>query len=106
MKRFLLLAAIGTVIAMPAWSQDADAALKLSQKSNCAACHAVDKKLVGPSWTDIGKKYGGDAGAEAKLVTKAKKGGVGVWGQVPMPPNVTVKDADIQVIVKYALSLK
>jgi cytochrome c len=106
MKVGSLFAALGFALAFPVMAQDADAALKLSQKSNCVACHAVDKKLVGPSWTDIGKKYAGDAGAEAMLVAKAKKGGVGVWGQVPMPPNVTVKEADIKVIVQYALSLK
>lgn len=106
MKQAVWFAALGALIATPAMSQDADAALKLAQKNNCAACHAVDKKLVGPSWTDIGKKYAGDAGAEARLVAKAKKGGVGVWGQVPMPPNVTAKEADIQLIVQYALSLK
>jgi cytochrome c len=106
MKVGPLFAALGFVTALPVMAQDADAALKLSQKSNCAACHAVDKKLVGPSWTDIGKKYAGDAGAEAKLVAKAKKGGVGVWGQIPMPANPTVKEADLKVIVQYALSLK
>ncbi len=48
----------------------------------------------------------GDAGAEARLVAQARKGGSGVWGQIPMPPNVTVKEADIKTIVQYALSLK
>lgn len=99
-----LLILVTTALAAPAFADDA--ALKLAQKNNCAACHAVDKKLVGPAWQDIGKKYAGDAGAEARLVVKAKKGGVGVWGQIPMPPNVTVKDADIKTIVQYALSLK
>jgi cytochrome c len=106
MKHGMLILALGAVIATPTLAQDAEAALKLAQKSNCTACHAVDKKLVGPSWTDIGKKYAGDASAEAKLITKVKKGGVGVWGQIPMPPNVTVKDADIKLIVQYVLSLK
>lgn len=92
-------------VAAPAYADDA-AALQLAQKNNCAACHAVDKKLVGPAWQDIGKKYAGDATAEARLVTKVKKGGVGVWGQIPMPPNVTAKEADIKTIVQYALSLK
>ncbi|MGE0674298.1 MAG: c-type cytochrome [Methylibium sp.] len=102
-SRQLLILAMAAVAA-PALADDA--ALKLAQKNNCTACHAVDKKLVGPAWQDIGKKYAGDAGAEARLVAKAKKGGVGVWGQIPMPPNVTVKDADIKTIVQYALSLK
>lgn len=100
-----LLILTTAALALPALADEA-AVLQLAQKSNCAACHAVDKKLVGPAWQDIGKKYAGDAGAEARLVAKAKKGGVGVWGQVPMPPNVTVKEADIKTIVQYALSLK
>lgn len=95
---------LAAALAAPAFANDA--ALQLAQKNNCAACHAVDKKLVGPSWSDIGKKYAGDATAEARLVTKAKTGGVGAWGQVPMPPNAAVKEADIKAIVKYTLSLK
>jgi cytochrome c len=102
--RHLLILAVAAMAA-PAYADNA-AALQLAQKNNCAACHAVDKKVVGPAWQDIGKKYAGDAGAEARLVAKTKKGGVGVWGQVPMPPNVTVKEADIKAIVQYALSLK
>ena len=82
------------------------AALDLAKKDGCLACHALDKKLVGPSWIEVGKKYAGDAGAEAKLIAKVKKGGSGVWGTVPMPPNVTVKDADIKKLVQYVLSLK
>jgi selenate/chlorate reductase subunit gamma len=83
-----------------------DPALQLAQKNNCGACHAVDAKVVGPSWKDIGKKYAGDAAAEARLVAKVKAGGGGVWGPVPMPPNPTVKEGDIKAIVRYSLSLK
>lgn len=83
-----------------------DGALQLAQKNNCAACHALDKKVVGPSWSDIGKKYAGDSTAEARLVAKVKAGGAGVWGAVPMPPNPSVREADIRAIVKSALSLK
>jgi len=70
------------------------------------ACHAIDKKLVGPAYKEVAKKYAGDATAEAKLVDKVKKGGVGVWGQVPMPPNASVKDEDVKTLVKWVLSLK
>ena len=59
----------------------------LMQKNGCVACHAVDKKIVGPSYQDVAAKYKGDAGAAAKLATKVKAGGTGIWGQVPMPPN-------------------
>lgn len=80
--------------------------LALAQKSGCLACHKLDQKLVGPSWKEVGKKYAGQKGAEAKLDEKVKKGGVGVWGKVPMPPNTKVSDADIKKLVEFVLSLK
>ncbi len=76
----------------------------LAKKSNCMACHAVDKKLVGPAYQEVAKKYAGDKGAEAKLVEKVKKGGTGVWGNVPMPPNANVKDEDVKTLVKWVLA--
>ncbi|HZV54799.1 MAG TPA: c-type cytochrome [Rhodocyclaceae bacterium] len=76
----------------------------LAKKSNCLACHTADKKLVGPAYQDVAKKYAGDKSAEAKLVEKVKKGGVGVWGNVPMPPNANVKDEDIKTLVKWVLA--
>lgn len=82
------------------------AALDLARKNGCLACHALDKKLVGPAWSEVGRKYASDPTAEAKLITKVKKGGAGVWGTLPMPPNVTVTDADIKTLVKYVLSFK
>lgn len=85
---------------------DNDAMMALARKSNCLACHSVDKKLVGPAYKDVARKYAGDAEAEANLVEKVKKGGKGVWGAIPMPPNVTVKDADVQALVHWVLSLK
>lgn len=100
----LLAVAAAATMATPVLANPA--ALQLAQKGNCVACHAADAKLVGPSWKDISKKYAGDATAEAKLIAKVKKGGAGVWGPVPMPPNVTVKDADIKVLVQYVLSVK
>ncbi|HTY03524.1 MAG TPA: c-type cytochrome [Rhodocyclaceae bacterium] len=77
----------------------------LAKKSNCFACHTVDKKLVGPAYRDVAKKYAGDKGAEARLVEKVKKGGSGVWGTIPMPPNSpAVKDEDIKTLVKWILA--
>lgn len=77
----------------------------LAQKSGCLACHAVDKKILGPSYKDVAAKYKGDATAEAKLIAKVKKGGSGVWGPIPMPANSPmVKDEDIQTLVKWVLS--
>ena len=66
----------------------------LAKAKNCMSCHAVDKKLVGPSYKDVAAKYKGDVGAAEALATKVKAGGKGVWGQIPMPPNnVTPEEA-------------
>ena len=78
----------------------------LAKKYNCLTCHNVDKKVVGPSYQDIAAKYKSDAGAEAKLIAKVKNGGSGAWGQIPMPPNASVPDADIKTLVKWVLSQK
>jgi cytochrome c5 len=78
----------------------------MMQKYGCSACHAVDKKIVGPAYQDVAAKYQGDKGASAKLVQKVKAGGSGVWGQIPMPPNAAVPDADVKALVDWILTLK
>lgn len=85
---------------------DNAAAEALMKKDNCALCHAVDKKLVGPSYVDVAAKYKGDKDAVAKLTKKVKEGGSGVWGQIPMPPNVAIPTADITDLVTWILTLK
>ena len=97
----LVLGIAGVVGALPAQASEA-----LAKKHACFACHAVDKKLVGPSYKDVAAKYRADKGAEAKLFDKVKKGGTGVWGTVPMPPNAAVPDADIKALVKWIMSQK
>ncbi len=104
--RMMVAAGLSLLLAGTAFAQSADAALELAKKNGCLACHSLDSKMVGPSWKDVGRKYAGDAGAEAKLVAKVRKGGKGVWGEVPMPPNVTVKEADVRTLVQYVLTLK
>jgi len=91
----------GLAVALPAKADEA-----MARKYNCLACHTVDKKLVGPAYKDVAKKYAGQKDAEAKLVQKVEKGGSGVWGNIPMPPNSTVPDADVKALVKWVLSLK
>jgi cytochrome c len=78
----------------------------LIKKDGCGACHAIDKKIVGPAYQDVAAKYKGDAKAQAMLEKKVKEGGSGVWGPVPMPPNSQVSDADIKKIVTFILALK
>jgi len=85
----------------------ANASEELAKKHACLACHVIKgAKTVGPAYADIAKKYAGQKGIEAKLVEKVKKGGTGVWGQVPMPPNAAVSDADLHALVKWILSIK
>ena len=79
---------------------------ELAKKHACFACHATDKKLVGPSYKDVAAKYRSEKGADAKLFDKVKKGGTGVWGTIPMPPNTAVPDADVKTLVKWILSQK
>ena len=86
-------------------SVDMAKGLELAQKSNCMACHAVDKKVVGPAYQDVAKKYKGDKNAEAALIKKVKEGGSGVWGPIPMPANgPKVSDADIKTLVEWVLA--
>jgi cytochrome c len=101
-----MLALAAAALAMAGTAQADDDGKELLQKSGCTACHSVDKKLVGPAYNDVSAKYKGDAGAAAKLADKVKKGGSGVWGPVPMPPNAAVKDEDIKKMVAYVLALK
>jgi cytochrome c len=102
MKRIAIpLMLIGLVTALPARADEA-----MAKKYNCLACHAVDHKVVGPAYKDVAKKYAGQKDAEAKLIEKVKKGGSGVWGNIPMPPNSAVPDADIKKLVEWVLSLK
>ena len=103
MKRLALVLAASVVVpaSLPAHAQE-----ELAKKHACLACHAIDKKLVGPAYKDVAAKYRGDASAEAKLVDKVKKGSQGTWGQVPMPPNANVPDADVRALVKWILSQK
>ena len=84
MKIAAALLAAGLLATGAAYAQSAEDLLK---KAGCTACHSNDKKVVGPAYKDVAKKYQGDAGAAAKLAEKVKKGGQGVWGPVPMPPN-------------------
>ncbi len=78
----------------------------MMKKDGCAACHAIDKKLVGPAYVDVAAKYKNDKNAVATLTKKVKEGGSGVWGQIPMPPNAAAPEADIKELVTWILALK
>ena len=103
MKSLILSAAsLALTVVLPAQANEA-----LAKKHMCTTCHVVKgAKTIGPSYADVAKKYAGQKDAEAKLADKVKKGGQGVWGQVPMPPNAAVPDADVKALVKWLLSVK
>jgi len=100
MKAIVIAAA---VLAMGAGVASADEAL--AKKSACMSCHQVAKKVVGPAFQDVAKKYKGDAGAAAHIVGVIKKGGKGVWGPVPMPPHPQVSDENAKKLADWVLSL-
>lgn len=102
MKSNLLLCVfVGVVAAAPAFASP-----DLAQKKNCTACHAVDQKVLGPGFKEVAAKYAGDKDAVAKLSTKVMKGGSGAWGQIPMPANPQVSEAEAKQLVTWILGLK
>jgi cytochrome c len=104
MKRITLALAAALAFAGHAQADEA-----LAKKYNCTACHALDKKLVGPAYKDVAAKYNKEKDTkktEAALFDKVKKGSMGVWGPVPMPPNGAVPDEDIKKLVKWVLAVK
>jgi len=102
MKALLFIGLAASALASSAALANAD----LAKAKNCMACHAVDKKLVGPAYKDVAAKYAGQKDAEDKLVQKVLKGGAGVWGQIAMPPNTQVTEAEAHTLVKWVLSQK
>ena len=99
-----LMAGIAFAAAAVGVAAPAQADTAMAKKYNCTACHSTDKKMVGPAYKDVAAKYKGDAAAAGKLVVKVKKGGSGVWGPVPMPPNAAVPDADVKALVDWILA--
>lgn len=104
MKRILV--AIASLAAGIAVSTPAMADLALATAKNCMACHAVDKKLVGPSYKEVATKYAGQKDAVEKLSAKVIKGGSGVYGPVPMPANPQVTPDEAKKLVAWVLSTK
>ena len=101
MKKIVFALTLTAAAMAPAMADQA-----LATAKNCMACHAVDKKLVGPSYKEVAKKYAGDKTAADKLAAKVMKGGSGVWGAVPMPANPQVNEAEAKKLVAWVLSQK
>lgn len=112
MKRYLLILGFGMVSlwGIPSITYADQVALDIAKKSGCLACHSVEKKIVGPAWMDVSKRYKGDNTVKERLIAKVKAGGKGNWtevtGGVPMPPySPRVPDEDIETLVTFVLSL-
>jgi cytochrome c len=101
MKRALFALVAAATVAAPALADQA-----LATAKNCMACHAVDKKLVGPSYKDVATKYAGQKDAVDKLAVKIIKGGSGVWGPVPMPANAQVSEAEAKKLAAWVMATK
>jgi cytochrome c len=101
MKRTLLAAALSLSLAAPAFAD-----LALATSKNCMSCHAVERKVLGPSFKDIAAKYKDDKAATERMATKIIKGGSGVWGPLSMPANPQVSEADAKKLAAWVLSTK
>ncbi len=101
MKRTLFALAAAVSITTPVLADQA-----LAQAKNCLSCHSNEKKIVGPAYKDVAKKYAGQKDAADKLASKIMKGGAGVWGVVPMPVNSQVNEAEAKKLANWVLSLK
>ena len=101
MKRSLTILALTMSAAVPAMAD-----LALATAKNCMACHAVDKKVVGPSYKEVAAKYAGQKDAVEKLAAKIIKGGAGVWGPVPMPANAQVTPDEAKKLATWVMTQK
>lgn len=99
MKTVHIVLAVASLSGAPAWANK-----ELAQKNACLACHAVDKKMVGPAYQDIAKKYAGQKDAENALASSIKAGGAGKWGPVPMPPQPGLSEADAKTLATWILT--
>ncbi|MEO8331019.1 MAG: c-type cytochrome [Gallionella sp.] len=97
-----MVAATGLMFAGVVMAEDMP---ELAKKSGCKNCHSIEKKVVGPAWEDVAKKYKGQADAVAKLTTKIIKGGSGAWGPIPMPPQPKLSDAEAKELATFVMSL-
>jgi cytochrome c len=102
--KHIVLAASAVLAASGAYAVDAAAAKALASKSACLACHAADKKLVGPAYKDVAAKHQGQADAVAKVAARIKSGGSGMYGAVPMPAQPNLKDDELKLLAEWVLA--
>jgi cytochrome c len=103
MKPVLILSAMGLLLSAGSAFADDD---ELYKTKNCFACHRIERTTLGPSFKNIAARYADDKGADLALARKIREGGVGVWGQVPMPPQAQVTEAEALTLARWILQLK
>jgi cytochrome c len=99
MKLIFAVAAVSALLSAPAFAN-----MDMAKKNACMACHVVDKKLVGPAYQDVAKKYAGQKDAVATLAKNIKAGGSGKWGPIPMPAQAALSDADANTLAAWILA--
>lgn len=104
MIRSSLIAAALAVVSISTGTVQADATAATAAKYGCMGCHGVATKILGPGFREVAAKYKGDKGAEAALIAKVRAGGMGTWGQIPMPPQAGPKDDELKAIVGWILA--
>jgi len=97
---------MASILVAATLASPARASEDLAKKHQCLACHQIDRKLVGPSYKEVAKKYKGQADADVKLAEKIRKGSTGVWGPVPMPANAKVPESDAKTLAAWVLKLR
>lgn len=105
MRPAAALAALAALL-LGALSAPVHASADLAKARNCSACHAAEKKLIGPSWRDVANRYASDRDAPARLAKKIREGGVGAWGQIPMPANPQVSADEAAALARWVLSAR
>ena len=105
MKTVLTLVASGLLASGGAFAQAEDID-EMYKTKNCFACHRIERNTLGPSFKSIAARYADDKAADVKLAKKIREGGAGVWGQVPMPPQAQVTDAEALTLARWILALK
>lgn len=104
LRKSIALAVSALLMSAGAQAMDAAAAKALASKSACLACHAVDKKMVGPSYKDVAAKHKGQADALEKVAARIKSGGSGIYGPVPMPAQPNLKDDELKLLAAWVLA--
>jgi cytochrome c len=102
--KHMMLALAALMVANGAQAMDAAAAKALASKSSCMGCHAVDKKLVGPSYKDVAAKHKGQSGAVEKVAARIQSGGSGMYGPIPMPAQPNLKPDELKLLAQWILA--